>query len=87
VVTFTDSGCGIPEENLERIFEPFFTTKSTGEGSGPGLEICKRIVEKHCGSITVNSRVGKTEFNLKFGLEKQCRNTLGKQNTNKGGGE
>jgi len=64
IINFTDSGCGIPEENLERIFEPFFTTKSTGEGSGLGLEICKRIVEKHHGRISVSNEPGRTTFKV-----------------------
>jgi len=62
IIRFTDSGCGIPEKNLERIFEPFFTTKSTGEGNGLG--ICKRIVEKHHGEISVSSEPGRTSFRV-----------------------
>jgi C4-dicarboxylate-specific signal transduction histidine kinase len=46
VVQMTDSGCGIPDEIHERIFEPFFTTKIAGEGSGLGLDIVKKIIEK-----------------------------------------
>jgi len=61
-ISFTDSGCGIPSEIKERIFDPFFTTKQRGEGSGLGLDICKRIVEKHCGKITFTSEPGKTTF-------------------------
>ena len=62
VVQITDSGCGIPEEIEARIFEPFFTTKSTGEGSGLGLDIVKKIIDKHQGNIEVESRPGKTTF-------------------------
>ncbi len=63
VVTIKDSGKGIPEEIRDRIFEPFFTTGKTGEGSGLGLDIVKRIVEKHAGTITFNSEIGQgTEF-------------------------
>ncbi|MGH8257722.1 MAG: sensor histidine kinase, partial [Steroidobacteraceae bacterium] len=43
-VEFTDNGCGIPEENLERIFDPFFTTKEVGKGTGQGLAIARAIV-------------------------------------------
>jgi Na+/proline symporter/signal transduction histidine kinase len=58
VVSVGDSGCGISEAIMERIFEPFFTTKPIGEGSGLGLDIVKKIVEKHRGRIEVQSEVG-----------------------------
>lgn len=63
-ISFTDSGPGIPPEILPRIFEPFFTTKSKGEGTGLGLDICRRIVEKHRGRITVESQPGRTRFTV-----------------------
>ncbi len=47
----TDSGTGIPEEIKDRIFEPFFTTKPRGEGSGLGLDIVRKVIEKHQGHI------------------------------------
>ncbi len=64
VVDITDSGCGIPEAIRERIFEPFFTTKPSGEGSGLGLDIVRKILEKHQGTIQVESRPGKTTFSV-----------------------
>ena len=65
IVTFTDSGPGIPPENLERIFEPFFTTKS--EGTGLGLAIVARIVEAHGGSIDVaNCPEGGAAFTIRL---------------------
>ncbi len=64
IVRITDSGCGIPDEIKARIFEPFFTTKPAGEGSGLGLDIVKKIVERHEGSITVDSQPGKTSFQV-----------------------
>ncbi|MBF0111120.1 MAG: GHKL domain-containing protein, partial [Desulfamplus sp.] len=67
IVSVTDSGCGIPKENLERIFNAFFTTKARGQGSGLGLGICKKIVEKHNGTITVESEVGRTVFRVALG--------------------
>lgn len=57
-VDFNDSGKGIPEENLDKIFDTFFTTKEGGKGSGLGLSISKKIVERHGGTISVQSQVG-----------------------------
>lgn len=54
--TISDTGCGIPEENMSRIFEPHFTTKPPGEGTGLGLSIAYRIVEDHGGYFVVKSK-------------------------------
>ena len=56
-IVVTDTGCGIPEEDLPRIFEPYFTTKKTG--SGLGLATSYSIVKNHGGMIEVFSRVNK----------------------------
>lgn len=58
VVEITDTGCGIPAENLPRIFDPFFTTKPVGKGTGLGLWISATIIQKHAGTISVKSTVG-----------------------------
>lgn len=65
-VTIADSGPGIPEHVLPRIFEPFYTTKKQGEGSGLGLDICRKIVEKHRGTISVKTKPGETVFTIKL---------------------
>jgi len=57
-ISFVDTGCGIPQETLEKIFDPFFTTKKPGEGTGLGLSIAFGIIEKLGGRITVSSIVG-----------------------------
>ena len=57
-VRFTDTGCGIPPENLEHLFEPFFSTKDVGKGTGLGLSISYGIVQRHGGDLSVRSRPG-----------------------------
>jgi len=59
VARFSDTGRGIPKELKERIFDPFFTTKPAGEGSGLGLHIVRRIIDKHEGQIRVDSEIAK----------------------------
>lgn len=59
LVSFKDSGIGIPPENLSKLFEPFYTTKKKGKGVGLGLSVAYGIVEEHGGSISVDSEVGK----------------------------
>ena len=57
VVEISDSGCGIPTENLARIFTPGFTTRGVGVGTGLGLSISYNIVQKHNGEIKVVNEV------------------------------
>ncbi|AKJ06684.1 Sensory box histidine kinase/response regulator [Archangium gephyra] len=65
LVEVSDTGSGIPAENLERIFRPFFTTKPAGVGSGLGLSVCQRIITMHGGDITVESQPGRgTTFRI-----------------------
>jgi two-component system NtrC family sensor kinase len=69
VVTISDTGCGIPQENLSRLFIPFFTTKQLGKGTGLGLPIAYGIVKMHRGSIEVKSKLGEgTSFTITIPL-------------------
>jgi two-component system NtrC family sensor kinase len=58
VVEVSDTGVGIPLENLPKIFEPFFTTKEIGRGTGLGLAVCYGILTEHGGTLDVQSTVG-----------------------------
>ena len=69
VIKVADTGCGIPQEHLDKIFEPFFTTKPVGKGTGLGLSITLGIVEQHGGTLQVESSVGKgTTFTVTLPL-------------------
>ena len=57
-IRVSDTGCGIPAENLGKLFTPFFTTKPPGKGTGLGLSIVYGIVKMHHGQITVQSQLG-----------------------------
>ena len=70
VVEFIDTGKGIPEKLLPKIFDPFFSTKPAGEGLGLGLEIVRKIVQKHQGRIEVQSCPGNTLFSVSLPLGK-----------------
>lgn len=71
VISIIDNGCGIAPENMNRIFEPFFTTKGVGKGTGMGLSLSYSIIEKHGGSIDVESEVGKgTCFNINLPISR-----------------
>jgi two-component system NtrC family sensor kinase len=64
-ITISDTGSGIAPEHLSKIFDPFFTTKPVGEGTGLGLSITYGIIERHGGSIRVESHLGRgTTFTL-----------------------
>ena len=54
----SDTGCGIPEEIRSQVFEPFFTTKEVGKGTGLGLSMVYGIVQRHRGTIRIDSEVG-----------------------------
>ncbi|KPK96556.1 MAG: hypothetical protein AMJ95_13575 [Omnitrophica WOR_2 bacterium SM23_72] len=58
-IQIEDEGIGMPKDTIPKIFDPFFTTKEVGKGVGLGLSICQSIVEKHNGTISVQSELNK----------------------------
>jgi len=69
-VEVADTGCGIPQESVNKIFDPLFTTRA--KGIGLGLAVCKSIIDRHEGNITVKSKVGKgTTISIKLSLESE----------------
>jgi PAS domain S-box-containing protein len=66
-IDITDTGNGIPKENLDRIFMPFFSSKEYGKGTGLGLSIAKKVIKEHEGEINVRSHIGKgTSFSIRL---------------------
>jgi signal transduction histidine kinase len=57
-IEFTDTGCGISEENLKHLFEPFFTTKQSQKGTGLGLAVSYQLIQDHKGTIDLKSQLG-----------------------------
>lgn len=69
IVEVADTGSGIPPEVAAHAFEAFFTTKEVGRGTGLGLDIAQRIVvERHGGTITIDSRPGETVLRVRLPL-------------------
>jgi signal transduction histidine kinase len=66
-----DNGPGVPKHLQTRIFEPFFTTKPSGVGTGPGLHICRGILQDHGGSLSLDSRPGRTVFRIRLPIAEQ----------------
>ena len=66
IVEIQDTGAGIPKEIQHKIFEPFFTTKRMGEGTGLGLDTVYRIIQKHHGNISFESKEGNTRFQIRL---------------------
>ena len=65
-ISISDTGKGIKKEDLNKIFNPFFTTKPVGKGTGLGLSLTYSIIEKHKGTISVESEPGQTVFTIRL---------------------
>lgn len=77
IIEVTDTGSGIPQENLNKIFTPFFTTKKIGKGTGLGLAITYGIIKMHKGDIKVKSVVDKgTSFTITLPIKQNFINTM-----------
>jgi signal transduction histidine kinase len=75
VVSFTDDGEGIKEENMKKLFQPFFTTKEVGVGTGLGLSLCYGIVKRHGGMIYVKSKYGSgATFTIELPIDTSINN-------------
>jgi signal transduction histidine kinase len=76
-VCFTDTGVGIPPENIPKLFEPFFTTKKNGKGVGLGLSVAYGIVQEHGGLIRVSSEVNQgTTFVVELPLHQESHGSV-----------
>jgi len=64
------TGSGIPSEIREKIYDPFFTTKGVGEGTGLGLDIVRRVIQKHRADIRLESKPGDTRFQVRLPLSR-----------------
>ena len=73
VIEFTDDGGGIPPELQDRIYEPFFTTKELGKGTGQGLALARSTIERHSGSLSCVSALGRgTTFAIRLPLHRSA---------------
>jgi signal transduction histidine kinase len=76
IVSISDSGCGIREEDLGKIFDPFYTTKPTGKGTGLGLSVSYGIIKQYGGEILCESEVDKgTTFHVMFPYQSRDEET------------
>jgi signal transduction histidine kinase len=64
VVSVIDNGSGVPADIRDRIFDPFFSTKPPGQGTGLGLDIVRRLIQRHNGMVELYSEPGRTEFRV-----------------------
>jgi len=74
LITVADNGCGIDPTILDKVSDPFFTTRPVGKGVGLGLSICHTLVEKHGGTITIDSNLDTgTSVSVSLPIPEQLR--------------
>lgn len=77
IIEFKDNGCGMSKEQAAKIFDPFFTTKPVGEGTGLGMSISYKVIQKHNGTISVESTEGKgTIFRIQLPIKMEKAQTV-----------
>lgn len=77
IIEFEDNGCGMSKEQAAKIFDPFFTTKPVGEGTGLGMSISYKVIQKHNGTISVESTEGKgTIFRIQLPIKMEKAQTV-----------
>lgn len=75
LIRISDTGEGIPKENIPKIFDPFFTTKEVGKGTGLGMNVVYNIIKKHNGTIDVDSEIGKgSTFTIQIPIDQVFAN-------------
>lgn len=67
----SDSGAGVPKDNMSKIFDPFFTTKEVGQGTGLGLSISRGILLDHQGELTLLTQQSMTTFQIRLPLKRR----------------
>jgi two-component system NtrC family sensor kinase len=73
-IVIADTGCGIPQENLDKLFDPFFTTKDVSQSTGLGLSVSSGIIQRQGGTIRVQSEVGRgSTFTIWLPVEEQSK--------------
>ena len=72
IIEFEDDGSGMDEQTAQKIFDPFFTTKAPGQGTGLGMSISYKVIQRHNGEISVTSKEGQgTKFTIKLPIVRE----------------
>lgn len=81
IIEIEDTGCGMNEEQKAKIFDPFFTTKPVGSGTGLGMSISYKVIQKHSGTIKIDTTEGKgTKFTIELPIKLKIENNQEQKN-------